>query len=907
MVLNGNFLAATNSLNRSSMSFSRTFPKISSYPGPNGKLNKLYLMIDRVIMNRLVLLITCIAQTVLADDGVWVRFRLNGAPPTTYYVEIAGMVHKPNWYLPTLTVPTNATRSVTNRFRAGTYTDWVDLRAWAGTNLHGRLNLAGGIAEFPNITARFVVEPTASSRDIQIELATGPDERLVVKRWRESFAGETTSFLVSPNLREDAGGLEIASEMTARRARWAKEATGGARHAPKELLLQTSFWGPQRPDLNIAEARTLWLLGFNVVGGMGKEVRAAFPEFRAPGASHDVLLGPESDVAAVKKIWDRLEPQLTNSLQPRAPFNFQDEICSRPPIGDNASSRQAFHVWLKERKLRPEQFGVAKLDDVEPIETPVSLKERMKINEPAARRVFYYTSRFRQEATTERLHWNSEELHRRFGTNFVSSTLLADHPYFSGTGLGMGMDEPNDAWGGWHLAADWFDIARRHAVDLVGIEDWLGLQFMYGPDFTWEGFQLMGFQANMIRSASRGSSPVIAWITPSDERNLRLKAMSSLCQGAKNFYYWTYGPTATSTENYWSDQRGSYPGMAALSRALEFGESIIAPGRPRPTRVALLYSISSDLWQPFGYAHMLERRGLYFALTHDQYLVDMLTEEDVAAGRLADYRVLYTADPCIRSDAAKTICRWVETGGTLVATCAAGSRNEFGEPTADWAGLLGIAPQLQAKCQPGNYRMRGRLNDIKPADELVHGTNRFPITGVQVSLQPARAKVDAAFAGANTAALLRNRVGGGQAITFAGTPGISYIREARFVRDTLAEKWPPAFRRLLTQFAAEANAPRLVELSEPVVEAGAYDSPEGTALILVNFTYQPISSLRIEIPASRAVTAVTSCRQGSVPFENVLPTTAWKNDGYKSTCRFAVPLDLDDVIVLKQDRRNGSK
>ena len=63
--------------------------------------------------------------------------------------------------------------------------------------------------------------------------------------------------------------------------------------------------------------------------------------------------------------------------------------------------------------------------------------------------------------------------------------------------------------------------------------------------------------------------------------------------------------------------------------------------------MALLYSISSDLWQPFGYVHMLERRGTYLALVHDQYLVDMLTEEDIAAGRLDDYDVLYATDPCI--------------------------------------------------------------------------------------------------------------------------------------------------------------------------------------------------------------------------------------------------------------------
>src|SRR5215475_3863190 len=98
---------------------------------------------------------------------------------------------------------------------------------------------------------------------------------------------------------------------------------------------------------------------------------------------------------------------------------------------------------------------------------------------------------------------------------------------------------------------------------------------------------------------------------------------------------------------------------------------------------------------------MLDRRGLYLALVHDQYLVDMVTEEDVVAGRLADHSILYSADPCISAAAAKSISQWVHGGGMLVATCAAGSRNEFGEPSGQLAETFGIAPEVAADCQPG--------------------------------------------------------------------------------------------------------------------------------------------------------------------------------------------------------------
>jgi len=836
------------------------------------------------------------------EDGVFVRFRML-EPKTLYYVKIGGFVHVANWYLPDRTIPADGEKKKEARVAASEFTEWFDLKAYAGKSLHKRLNRAGGIAELPNITARFITEPKASSCEVDIELATAPDEVKVVKRWHEKFEGDQTSFLVSPNLAADAPQLELASEMTDRRLRWVQEATGGKRHSPKQLILQTSFWGPQRHELNVKEARIVSLLGFNVVGGARDEIREQFPEFREPMQSHDVPLGPDTDRDDIRAAWQKLGKRV-HELQPGVPYGFQDEVCCRPPIGKNEKALREFHAWLKAAKISPRDLGIGGLDEVVPIETPEVLRERMKSGEAAARRIFYYTSRFRQHAATERLIWNTQEFHRHAGDGPLSSTLLADHPYFGGTGLGMGMDQQNSAWGGWPLAMDWFDIGRRRAVDLIGIEDWMGLQFMYGPAYTWEGFQLLGFQAAIFRSASRGEMPVITWITPSDERNLRLKATSALAQGAKHLFYWTYGPTATSTENYWSDQPGSYPGMAHVSRLMEFGEPIIAPGKPRRTKVALLYSISSDLWQPFGYIHMLERRGLYLALVHDQWLVDMVTEDDLVAGRLSDYRALYSGDPCISTAVAKVIQNWVKNGGTFVGTCAAGSRNEFGEPSTQLAGVFGINPQLSIEKQPGEYRTRGRLNAIPRLDSIKTADAEIGVIGIKAAVQPAKAKVLAMFAKDSSPAVLENRFGKGRAVWFATTPAISYLKNANFVANALAEKWPIADRALLTRYAGQAGAAPLVKLSEPVVEAGVYDAAEGSALLLANFTYEPIKTLTIELPMRKAVAAVKSLEHGPLKFTTARARAPWRDEGYTTVVRFSEPLGLDDLVLIETRGEN---
>ena len=824
-----------------------------------------------------------------AADGVFARLQLH-SPGASYFVRLGGYIHKSPWYLPRAVIPAGADRDAAQRVPSGQWTPWIDIRQFAEGRLHGRMQRSGGVAELPNVTADFAVEPPAERLTVAIELATEPRDDRVVKRWRETLAGTLTSFLVSPDLARDVDSLETAAEMTARRLAWAREATGGQRHSPQRLIVQTSFWAPQRPELNLREAEVLHLLGFNVVGNQRPEVRERFP-FVAPGHTHDVQFGPAATRQEIDVLMKTHAESFSQSVPSNAawpdlpvPFGFADEVCCRPPIGDNERALAHFHAWLEQQRIAPRDLGVARLSDVVPLESPEALREREPIDGPAARRVFYYTSRFRQQAATDRVAWHTEAFRRHFTGTFpaATSTLVADHPYFAGSGMGMGMT-PNPTWGGYPLTMDWFELARRGAVDLAGIEDWMGLQYMYGPNTTWEGFQLMGFQASIFRSGSRGQLPMIAWITPSDEVNLRLKTASALCQGTKHFFYWTYGPTATSTENYWSDLRGSYDGIAAVTRQLAAAEHRIAPGRVRPARIALLYSISSDLWQPFGYVHMLERRGTYLSLIHDQYLVDMLTEEDVHAGRLSDYDVLYATDPCIRGDAAQRIADWVARGGHLFATTAAGSRDEFNEPSDRLAATFGIGSTVETQIQPGRYHIRGALNGMAYLDQVqTNKLNRpaaddansqqesdlqaerswaFGVLGTRVGFTPTTARVLATF-GDGSPAVVENRAGKGRAVYIGACPALAYIKEANFVPDALREKWPDDLRAQINAAARQRGVARLAELSHAVVETGVYETDSGTALVLANFTYQPIDELQVCLPVPHAVTSVRSVEHG---------------------------------------------
>lgn len=841
------------------------------------------------------------------DSGVYVRFQLLEPVNTSWHVRLGGYVHIPNWYIPKATIPAGADKDETLRLRSGAFTNWFDLKSHAGKLLHGRLMRAGGVAEFPNVTVQFLTSEPAARRRIVIELADQPDVACVVKRFEESFAGDLTSFLVSPELQKDADSLETAAQMTARRLAWAEDATGGRRRSPQHHIIQTSFWSPQRPELNLQEAQVLHLLGFNVVGNQQAEVQEAFPGLRVPGHTHRVAFGPASTRQDIDELITEHAEKEKIRLKPGAPYGFADEICARPRIGDNHQARAHLHAWLQANGIAAHDLGVQELTDVVPLETPEDYRQAAIVDAAAAARVFYYTSRFRQEAGTQRIRWHTESFHKYFPDGPVTTTLVADHPYFGGTGLGMGM-VPNSTWGGAPLALDWFDMARRTAVDLFGIEDWMGLQFMYGPNSTWEGFQLMGFQAAMFRSGGRNQDvPIIAWITPSDETNLRLKSHSALCQGAKHFFYWTYGPTATSTENYWSDLRSSYDGIVRVSSQLAAAEDVLFPARLRSTRVALLYSISSDLWQPYGYRSMLERRGIYLSLVHDQFLVDMLTEQDIEAGRLEDYKVLYATGPNITSQATERIINWVRDGGHLFASGNAGTRNEFNEPVTGLSVALGVKAGAEATVQEGVYRVRAQLNAIphlnritfqgEPATNLGPG---FGVIGIKIDVQPVGGKVIGRF-DEGAPAVVIHHFGEGRSTCVATTPGISYIKDAKFVASDLKEQWPTEHRQFINSAARAAGVLPQVELSHPVVEAGVFEGPEGVALVLANFTYEKIEKLTVRLPVRAPVSRIHAADdpETPIPFWSSPSTRQQQDGGFTGTVRFEIPLGLDQIVLLQ--------
>jgi hypothetical protein len=116
------------------------------------------------------------------------------------------------------------------------------------------------------------------------------------------------------------------------------------------------------------------------------------------------------------------------------------------------------------------------------------------------------------------------------------------------------------------------------------------------------------------------------------------------------------------------------------------------------------------------------------------------------------------------------------------------------------------------------------------------------------------------------------------------------------VRRELKEKWPAGHRRLINDLAARRQVPRLVQLSHAVVEAGVYDAPQGTALVLANFTYEPIPSLRVRLGVMKKIKSVRSSTHGKLEFSESTEISGAEKALYVS---FELPLGLSDIVLLQ--------
>jgi hypothetical protein len=240
----------------------------------------------------------------------------------------------------------------------------------------------------------------------------------------------------------------------------------------------------------------------------------------------------------------------------------------------------------------------------------------------------------------------------------------------------------------------------------------------------------------------------------------------------------------------------------------------------------------------------------------------------------------------------------VRAGGVLYLSAGAATRDELYEPYRPPFADAAWEPAGALRSERHAYNERTDLPSLKPlAHVQVIGKQPFELPAIgarqalRTDLTGPTANILARFDdGASAIAELPH--GSGKVIALGFLPMLAYGQLAGFKLRTLEEKWPEEPRRLAALPLAAARVTPIAHASVPVVEASLLQGPAGAALVLANYTYEPIGSLSIDVKvAGKTAPKAVSAVGARVHVRKI-----------RGGLRVTLPLDCTDVVLLGRGR-----
>ena len=655
----------------------------------------------------------------------------------SFHVEASYGINRPPWTISeTLFDRGGVTRSAgrAQRLQPGDRTPWIDVSCRDTTHpAHLRLvqmNTSG-----------------VKRATLDVEIASAPSDAAVLRRieYRED-ANNRLLLNLPPYPAKAPEGIETAEE-TLERIVAALEATPPTVGAPPVRTLVYAGLGDDA-ERNLAGRarifrlyrRLFMLLGPNAfnrlgVGALPAELQALREEGRPTGRF--LTLGDyrwypsDENIAKAKR-----EIDAAGAGQHLRGVSYGDEVSLRHWAPRDDKDRDAdFRADLRTRGVAPEDV-LPPDAAAEVVGRPEAERwARVRLRESpadahAAPRLYVESRRYLGRTILDRLAAQTAKLRAELGDHVLAGANFSPHPFF------------------WPDQQLYVQALRRGAIDRAGHSDYWWQASGLGPQMT-------GYLLDVLRAGLRDRSvdrpgQLRQYVMPHSPGNtdadVRRGAYVALAHGAKALDFFQVTPEHANTENYIRhDDLARYRTVRDVIHESGAVDDLLADGRPRPARVAIILSESTDAWElatpgtadglvPRGLeelpsiAYNAERTFIWTALRHAHVPVDFVTEDDLVSGAAAPYRVLYLVGDHLAADAARALADWVEAGGTLVSTAGGGFRDELGRPSDGLLPIFGLRGQRLEK-ETTFIRPRVELPRLRTLDTIA----LVPTNGIETA------------------------------------------------------------------------------------------------------------------------------------------------------------------------------
>lgn len=555
-------------------------------------------------------------------------------------------------------------------------------------------------------------------------------------------------------------------------------------------------------------------------------------------------------------------------------IKFSDEPSGQPYSHYQTCEfcRNKFREDLRASGLTPQQLGVTSWDQVVPVMPEDSEKHP---------ELFYYTGLFRLQSFA----------------NLLKAAVAAKNKYMPKTVASyVNYSPPMSEQLTWtQRGNDLFMDQRNGALELGWTEDWLG----YGASSQ----QMSPIYSQLRAAGAPTNEPLGGYmVAVSGGANLlRMKYYEMIAGGLRHINVYGYGPYYANVDS-WGALYDIFPTIANVQRELAKIDEPLYGTKRHKTDIAILYNRTAGVWLKDNSSSEQDARYIHWALAHAGYDADFIPEEDIVAGKLDNYKVLYVNGVQIRRDAAQKIADWTQSGGVLFGSSGAGTHDEFNRPLSTLETVFG-AKSSDLKLENDASRPKHQFRTLPILDEL----SSVPNSGApQVSFNQLSYR-ETLTPDANAKVLLRNKEGAvagvlhafgkGQAIRLAASPGLTYVNDA--IRDKsynaesyLPKNYNPALRDFIAWPATLAKATRVAEASTPITEITRYDGVTAgkarAVIFVIDHNATPYPNFSMTLPQSAQFTKAYSASGKPVTIKKI---------GDALQVSFA--LDTTEAIVLE--------